>query len=135
MNDKTGIILGLLATILVLLTLAVYIMNAGTIDFTELGSFAIVIILVLAATYIIWDRAKNIRKGLPAKDERLINISYKAGYYGFIAAIWSAVGAPLLADIFLGREELEGHYITAIVVLVSAIIFMISYFYLAWKGK
>jgi divalent metal cation (Fe/Co/Zn/Cd) transporter len=134
MKEKIGIIAGLLVTILVLITLVFYIMNIGTIEFIELGSFAIVIILVLAATYIIWDQAKNIRKGLPAKDERLINISYKAGYYGFIAAIWSAVGAPLLSDIFLDHE-LEGHYITAIVVLASAIVFMVSYLYLAWKGK
>ncbi|MCJ7570628.1 MAG: hypothetical protein MUO82_01960 [Candidatus Thermoplasmatota archaeon] len=109
-------------------------MNAGTMELTELLSLAIVIVLVLAATYIIWNRAKNIRKGLPAKDERLININYKAGYYGFIAAIWSAVGAPVVYDI-LFNHELEGHLVTAIVVLISGFIFVVSYLYLAWKGK
>jgi hypothetical protein len=134
MKDKIGIIFGLLVTILVLLSLAVYVMNIGRIEVTDLGPFAIVIILIATATYVIWDRARNIRKGLPAKDERLINISYKAGYYAFIAAIWSAVGAPLISDIFLGFEP-EGHHITAIVVLVSGLVFIVSYLYLAWKGK
>jgi hypothetical protein len=134
MKDKIGIILGLLVTILVLLTLAVYIMNAGTIEFTELASLAIIIILVLTASYIIWDRAKNVRKGLPAKDERLININYKAGYYAFIAAIWSAVFAPLFFDVS-SKYELKGGDVTAIVVLVSGFVFVISYLYLYRKGN
>ncbi len=41
----------------------------------------------------------SVSKGLPAKDERLEKINYKGGYYGFIAAIWSAVGGPLLVDV------------------------------------
>jgi len=134
MKDKIGIVLGLVVTLLVLVTLAFYIINAGTIGLTDLASLAIVIILVLAASYVIWDRAKNIRKGLPAKDERLINISYKAGYYGFIAAIWIAVGAPLIYDI-LFNYELEGHFVTAIVVLASGFVFVVSYLYLYRKGN
>jgi hypothetical protein len=134
MKDKIGIILGLLVTSLVLITLAFYIMNIGSIEITELLSLAIVIILVLAASYVIWDRAKNVRKGLPSKDERLININYKAGYYGFIAAILSSFISQFIADILLGYE-LEGHHITAIVVLVSGFVFVTSYLYLARKGN
>ena len=134
MKNKIGIILGLIVTSLVLITLAVYILNAGAIEITNLTSLVIVIILVLAATYVIWDRAKNVKKGLPTKDERLINISYRAGYYAFIAAMWSAVFAPLLYDVFFKRT-LEGHYITAIVVMVSGLVFVFTYLYLAHKGE
>jgi len=134
MKDKIGIILGLLATILVILTIAVYIMNAGTIELTESATLAIVIILILAASYIIWDRAKNIRKGLSAKDERLININYKAGYYGFIAALFSPLVGQFIADIILGRE-LTGSQVTAITVIVSGLVFVVSYLYLARKGN
>jgi len=70
---------------------------------------------------------------LPASDERLKNVSYRAGYYGFIAAIWSAVFAPVLADTLLGHE-LEGHLVTAVVVIVSGFVFAVSYLYLAQKG-
>jgi len=45
-------------------------------------------------------------------------MNYKAGYYGFIVAIWSAVGAPLAADVLFGHE-LEGSHVTAVVVIVS----------------
>ncbi|OGS40393.1 MAG: hypothetical protein A3K77_02080 [Euryarchaeota archaeon RBG_13_31_8] len=134
MKDKIGIILGLLATILVILTIAVYIMNAGTIELTESATLAIVIILILAASYIIWDRAKNVRKGLSAKDERLININYKAGYYGFIAALFSPLVGQFIADIILGRE-LTGSQVTAITVIVSGLVFVVSYLYLARKGN
>lgn len=134
MKDKLGIILGLLVTSAVLISLAFYFMNIGTIEITELISLAIVIILVLAASYVIWDRVKNVRKGLPAKDERLINISYKAGYYGFIAAILSPFYSQFLVDIFFGYE-LEGHLVTALIVFVSGLVFVVSYLYLYWKGK
>ncbi len=134
MNDKQGIIIGILVTIAVLLSLAIYIGNAGTITDTELVVPIIMIILVLAASLILWDRAKNVRKGLPSKDERLINVNYRAGYYAFIAAIWSAFGGPALTDIIFGYE-LEGHHVTTIVVLVSGFVFVASYLYMAWKGN
>ena len=134
MKDKIGIVIGLVVIILVVLSLAFYIMNAGTIELAELTSFAIVIILVLLVSYAIWDRARNVRKGFPAKDERLINISYKAGYYGFIAAIWSAVLGPVFFEIFFDYE-LPGSRVTAVVVLVSGFVFIASYLYMNRKGK
>jgi uncharacterized membrane protein YqhA len=134
MKDKIGIALVLLITILVSISFAVYITFAGTIGYVELASVAMVIILVAFSAYIIWDRARNISKGLPARDERLEKINYKAGYYGFIAAIWSAVGVPLLSDILFGHE-LEGSLVTAAVVIISGFAFAASYLYLARKGS
>jgi hypothetical protein len=81
----------------------------------------------------IWDRIKNMRAGLPQEDERSKRISYKAGYYGFIAAIWSAVGSNLLTEIIYD-EELRGGLVTASVVLVSGLVFVIAYLYLMMKG-
>lgn len=133
MKDKIGIFLGIGIAIVVIMTLSFFAMNAGTIEIAEIVSLGIALLLVFSAFYILWDRIKNVQKGLPAKDERVIVTSYKAGYYGFIAAIWSSVGGPLLSDIFFGHE-LEGHYVTAIVVLVSGLVFIASYLFLAQKG-
>ena len=133
MKDKIGILLGFLVINLVILTLAVYTINIGSIEFAQLGSFAIVIILILIALYVIWDRAKNIRRGLPAKDERLINISHKAGYYGFITAMFSPFYSVIF-DMLFGREP-EGHEVVAIIVIVSGFVFMVSYLYLVRKGN
>jgi hypothetical protein len=134
MKDRIGIAIGLLIAALVIISLTAYITFAGTIGYGELAATAVVIILVVFSAYILWDRARSVSKGLPAKDERLVNINYKAGYYGFIAAIWSAVGAPLAADVFFGHE-LEGSHVTAVVVIVSGFVFAISYLYLARKGN
>ena len=133
MKDKIGISLGIGIAIVVIVTLSLYAMNAGAIDVNEIVLLGIVLILVFSAFYILWDRIKNIQRGLPAKDERMTVTSYKAGYYGFIAAIWSSVGGPLLSDLLFGHE-LEGHYVTAIVVLVSGLVFIASYLYLARTG-
>ena len=134
MKDKLGIFLGIGIVAAVIVTLSFFIINVGELDLREILSIVIVLILVGAAAYILWDRIKNIKKGLPAQDERLKLTNYKACYYGFIASIWSAVFAPLLSGIFFDYE-LPGNYVTAIVVLSGGLTFMISYLYLAWKGK
>jgi hypothetical protein len=134
MKEKKGIFVSIIIVGAVLLTLFFYLRGAGNIELNEILLVGIVLILVVLAMYIVWDRLKNVQKGLPAKDERLITINYKAGYYGFIAAIWSAVGGPLIADIILGHE-LKGGDVTAIVILSSGFVFVVSYLYLAWKGK
>ncbi|MBN1861023.1 MAG: hypothetical protein JW840_06140 [Candidatus Thermoplasmatota archaeon] len=134
MKEKIGIIIGGIVTIAVIITLVIWMTNIKTIEYVNLGSFAIILILVASAVYILWDRAKNIRKGLPAKDERLISIGYKSGYYGFIGAIWSAVFGPLIIDIIF-NYELEGSRVSALVVIVSGIVFIISYLYLSSTGE
>ena len=134
MKDIKGILIGIGIAAAVLVTLSFFIINAGKLELNEILSIGIVLILVGAAAYILWDRIKNVKKGLPAQDERLKLTNYKACYYGFIASIWSAVFAPLLAGILFDKE-LPGNYVTAVVVLCGGLAFMISYLYLAWKGK
>ncbi len=134
MKDIKEILVGFGIIAMVLVTLYFYIFGGGSIEIEELFPIIIALILVVSAIYILWDRMKNIRKGLPAQDERLKLINYKACSYGFIASIWSAVGAPLLSGI-LFDYELEGHYVTAIVVLCGGVAFFISYLYLTWKGE
>jgi hypothetical protein len=133
MKDKIGIVVGIGIAVSVLVTLALFVKYAGSIELSEIASIGIVLILVAFATFVLWDRLKNINKGLPAADERLVQVNYKAGYYGFIAAIWSAVGSNLLAGI-IWDIELEGNHVMAVVVLISGLVFAASYLYLARKG-
>ena len=134
MEDKREIAIGALVIVLVLVSLAAYLVAPAGIGLGEIAIVAVAVLLVAFAGYAIWDRTRNVSKGLPAKDERLVNVSHRAGYYGFIAAIWSAVFAPMIYDGLLGRE-LEGHLVTAVVVIVSACTFALSYLYLARKGR
>ena len=134
MKGKKEIIVATVVVAGVLLTLFFYLMGTGEIEFNQLVLVGIAIVLVGLAMYIIWDKIRNVQKGLPGKDERTVSMSHKAGYYGFIAAIWSAVFTPLFFDVSSGYE-LKGGDVTAIVVLVSGFVFIVSYLYLYWKGK
>ena len=87
MKDKLGTIVGIGIITAVIVTLYFYIINAGNLELSEILPIAIVLILVLSVTYILWDRIKNVKRGLPAQDERLKITNYKACYYGFIASI------------------------------------------------
>jgi len=133
MKDKLGVILGIGVSILVIFTLFLYLVVKNSVELFDIITIPIVAFLVLAASYVIYDRMKNIKKGLPVADERLKIVSYKAGYYAFIAAIWSAIGSNM-ASIFLYDQDLRGGLVVAAVVLVSGIVFMISYLYLSMKG-
>ncbi len=132
MKDKIGIVVGIGIAAAVLVTLYFFVRNAGNLELNEIMPIGIVLILVASAMYILWDRIKNVKRGLPAQDERLKLTNYKACSYGFIASIWSAVGAPLISGIFFDYE-LPGNYVTAVVVLCGGLAFMTSYLYLAWK--
>ena len=134
MKEKLSIVLGIGIIAAVIGTFYYFILNTNAIELGELTQIAIVMILVGAAAYILWDRFKNLQKGLPAQDERLKLTNYKACYYGFIASIWSAVLYPLISGIFFDYE-LPGHYVTAVVVMSGGLAFMISYFYLFWRGN
>jgi len=134
MKEKMTVIVGAGIAILVIFTFGFYFMAKETIETFDIISILIVIILVTTAIYIIWDRVKNLKAGLPAQDERLKIAGYKAGYYGFIAAIWSAVGSNLGYEIIFD-QELRGGLVTAAVVLISGIVFMISFIYLSRKGN
>ena len=134
MKDKIGIVLGIVIAAAVLVTLSLYVLNAGNVELKEISLIGIVLIVVALAIYVLWDKIKNIRKGLPAKDERLILTNYKAGLYGFIAAIMSATFGPIIIEI-LFDYELPGSRVTAVVVLVSGFVFVASYLYMYWKGK
>jgi len=133
MNNKIEIITSIGIIIAVILTTLFFINNMGTITIDKILLILIPILLISAAAFLIWDRLKNVRKGLPAADERLKVIGYKASYYGFIAAIWSAVGAPLFYGIVLDYE-LTGHESSAVVVLISGLTFILSYLILARRG-
>jgi len=133
MKDKMTAIVGIGIAVLVICTFLIYFAAKDAIEFFDIMTLIIVTILVVTSLYLILDRVKNLKVGLPAQDERLKIAGYRAGYYGFIAAIWSAVISNL-GYIILFDQELRGGLVTAVVVLVSGIVFMISYIYFSRKG-
>ena len=132
-KQKLMIILGIGITALVVFTFAYYIIGNPEISLFNMISIPIILIIILTTSYIIHDKLKNIRAGLPTEDERLKTVAYKAGYYGFIAAIWSAVGSNMLSIMILD-QELRGGLVVAAVVLISGLVFIASYLYFSRKG-
>jgi hypothetical protein len=134
MKEKMTIVLGIGIATLVVITLAIYVFAKDSIGLFDIISILIILIIILTTSYIIYDNWKNIKAGLPTKDERLKLAAYKAGYYGFISAIWSAVGSNWIS-IILFDQDLRGGLVVAAVVLVSGVVFMLSYFYFSRKGE
>lgn len=133
-GQKLVIMMGIGITTLVVFTLGFYMLKDPAVELFDIVTIPIILIIVLTSSYIIYDRYKNIKKGLPAQDERLKQSAYKAGYYGFIAAIWGAVGSNMLSIILFG-ESLTGNLVVASVVLISGVTFIFSYFYFSRKGE
>jgi len=134
MKEKMMMALGAGIAVLVIFTFGFYLFAKETIELFDILTVLIVTILVVTSIYLIWDRVKNLKAGLPAQDERLKQAGYRAGYYGFIAAIWSAVGSNLGYNIIFDAE-LRGGLVVAAVVLVSGLVFMASYIYFSRKGE
>lgn len=134
MNHKLEILVGIGIAVCAVITLAFWLLNAGDINLGEISISLVAILLVVFASYILYDRIKNMKQGLPSKDERLILINYKAGFYGFIAAIWSAVGSNM-TSIILFDKELRGGLVVAAVVIISGVVFALSYLIMYKKGE
>ncbi len=133
MNDKKGILIGIIIVGIVILTLALYLLNVRNIGLGDIAEVGIVLILVAFAIFVLWDKLRNVRKGLPTKDERVSIVSYKAGYYGFIAAIWTVVFSNVVTDTLFSRE-LAASELAGVTVIVSGFVFAISYMLLYRKG-
>ena len=134
MKEKMTIVLGIGITTLVVFTLGYYVLASPSIGLFDIITIPIILIIILSTSYIVYDKIKNVKAGLPTKDERLKLAAYKAGYYGFITAIWSAVGSNWLS-ILIADQDLRGGLVVAAVVLTSGIVFMLSYFYFSRKGN
>lgn len=134
MKNKLLILAGIGIIVAVVVTMAFYLTNIETLSIETILIVIIPLVLIASAAFILGDQIKNIRAGLPAKDERLKLIGYKAAYFGFISAIWSVVGAPLASGI-LFDYELTGHETSAVVVIISGVVFIGSYLILNKKGS
>lgn len=134
-NMQRTLIVTLLATIiLVIITAAAYFSAAGTVQIQDAVVFGIIAIISVFAIYKLYDISKNAKQGLPNDDERNKNINYRAGYYGFIAAIWSSVFGPVVVSIIFDYE-MPADYVSATVVLAGGIVFALSYLILNRRGR
>jgi len=133
MKEKMTIVLGIGVTTLVVFTFGFYLLANPRIELFHIISIPILLTIILTSTYIIYDKWKNIKEGLPTQDERLKLAAYRAGYYGFIAAIWGALGSNW-CSIILYDQDLPGNFVVAAVVLISGFVFMASYLYFSRKG-
>ena len=132
--QKSVIVMGIGITALVVFTFIFYMLAQTDIGLFEYLSVPIIIIILLTSIFIINDKYKNLKAGLPSQDERLKLAAYKAGYFGFFAAVWSAIGVNM-GSIMLTGNDLRGGLVVAAVVLVSGLTFMGAYFYFSRKGN
>ncbi len=135
-KDRTGIVAGFIVAALVLATLVLYVTKMGSINLSESLSVLIIIVLVVGAAWILVDRMRNVRAGLPAKDEMTVKLSHKAGYYAYLASIYIALAFMWYSNSLeeSGGVGLDAGQVGGATILLSAIVFMGSYFYLSHKG-
>jgi len=137
-KDRIGIVAGLIVTALVLATLVLWVTNMGSINLLEsiMSIPIILLLLVIIATWVLVDRIRNMRAGLPAKDEMTVKLAHKAGYYAYLASIYIALAFMWYSNSLeeSGGVGLDAGQVGGGIVVLSTIVFMGSYFYLSHKG-
>jgi len=135
-NDKIGIIAGFIVIALVIATLVLYITNMGSINLLELLSTLIILTLVINAIWFLVERVRNMRAGLPTKDEMTVRLAHKSGYYAFLASIYITLALMWYSNSLeeSGGAGLDAGQVGGGVILLSTIVFMGTYFYLSHKG-
>ena len=138
--EKTSMMLGFGITALVVGTIVFYGLGAasGGLEFPEVFMILTVIILVVLATYMVIERFRAYKAGLPLKDEREKKIWYKAGYYSYLVTIYLALGLSFFSDYLiedLGMTGFDIGVVVGIIILVSGSVFIGLYFYFRQTGK
>jgi hypothetical protein len=135
-KDTTMVVVGFIVVALVLATLVLYVTNMGGINLSEYSTILVLIVLVIGATWVLVDRMRSMKAGLPAKDEMTVKLSHKAGYYAYLASIYIALAFMWYSNSLeeSGGVGLDGGQTGGGIILLSAIVFMGSYFYLSHKG-
>jgi len=136
MNDKFGVVVGIIVAVAVIITMIVFLMNAQPLEIGEYVLVGLVVIIILGAAYIIARRFRSVKAGMPSEDERSKLVNYKAGYYAFIVAIWASLGIGFASDMMaedFGMSIIPRH-VSSIILLITGLAFVVSYLILNRKG-
>lgn len=126
-GNRLAVVLGFGIVAAVIATLGIWLLNIETIGFSDLVIIFTVLALALGATWIMLQRARDIRAGFKPEDEMSKKAAHKAGYYAYISSVWTAVGMMWL-NIFLTEEfgfpDFSTSFFVGAVVIIPGLVFI-----------
>ncbi|MBU0496962.1 MAG: hypothetical protein KKG04_03295 [Candidatus Thermoplasmatota archaeon] len=93
MKEKIQIVVMGLVGVSVFLGVILYFLGSTDFAFSDLFLIIVPILLFFGTTFLVWDKIKNIRVGLPSEDERVKKLHWKAGAYAYYSTILIEVGS------------------------------------------
>lgn len=119
-------ILIILVALLVLISSLLWIfMSRGNIGKGEVLQFGIIILLVLFALYIVYERIAGIKRGQPAEDELSKSLLQKAAASSYYISLYLWVFMIYLKD----RVEMDTELMLGSGILGMGIVFALSWLY------
>ena len=97
----------------------------------------IIILAVIYSKHIMREKTR-MKEGFPREDERTKGIKERAGYYAYMGSMYYALSlmwVNSIASDFLGVPELRVTFVLASVIVVSFILFLLSWGYFSRKGN
>ena len=126
-SDRAKIGIGFGVSGIAVLGLVLFLLGGAVYDPIEVAFILLTIVLVVGATYIMINKSRAVKKGLPVDDELSKKVSWKAGAYSYFATIWIAIAIMwynTLGVDKLGLPELDTIKIVGIIVLLSGVIYV-----------
>ncbi len=97
---------------------------------SETIHFIVIFLLIVFATFIVYNRLNSIKKGLPAEDELSKRIMEKAASKAFYISLYFWLGL-----MYIGNEKIDDpEKLFGAGILGMALIFAISWLYFKFKG-
>ena len=126
LKDKVSI--GVMAGVVVLVAVTVFIFGAyASLGLEDYALFAAIVVILGLTVKVMWQRTRDVRKGIPPEDELSKRAGWKAGYHAYLSTVWVAVGMMWL-NIFLtemfGFPEMKTSYFVGAMILIPGIIFL-----------
>ena len=117
----------LVVSVLVLGTTLIWFMNSGSgLQTAEVWQFAVILLIVAFALYILFTRAKSVNRGEPAEDELSKKILQKASSLSFYISLYIWVAMIVINDrVTMDTEVLLG---TGILSMAVAWVILVIFF-------
>ena len=131
------IFLPLLIISIVIITVGIWIFNSGSFSepasskFPEIIQVGIISVLIIFGIYIVSDRIRNQKQGLPIEDELSKKLKTKAAAYSYYVSVY----LWLICMYIIEEKSLEPHIVMSGGILGMAILWAVFYLFFKLKGN
>ena len=131
-KNMAKMIILIVAVIGVVITTIVFMITATDMEFWEyLFNSLILFFIMMFIVFFAVEKIRNIKQGIPVRDEMQWKMTYKSGFYSTIATL---ITIAIMGIVNPFTDDLTVNIALAIILLVTGSVFLCAYMFMQRRG-